>query len=125
MSAFLKSLAREVSADLEKGARLSQEIDAAGERLAALKAKIKDRHTMKYALESLPELIGAHQFNILIDALGLTDEYLFVKSDGGRDAGEFFAAAVTQKANGNRRKMSENERALDRKLTGAPEGLDV
>jgi hypothetical protein len=46
MNTLLESNISEVSADLEAGSKLFQDIDAAGERLAALRSKIEGRRNM-------------------------------------------------------------------------------
>lgn len=73
MSAFLESLIREASSGIAASEKFSQDIDHARERLAALKAKIKDRPSMKYALESLPELIGEEDYADLCELLGMVE----------------------------------------------------
>jgi len=79
---------------------------------------------MKYALESLPELIGKQQFRQLLIALGLDEEMISVEKDKATDVGEWFAAAVTHMATAIDRKRREEARRLsedfERRLRAAP-----
>lgn len=51
--------------------QIDAELDALSKRLAGFHQKLKDRPAMKYALESLPELIGARDYRDLCEAMGL------------------------------------------------------
>lgn len=51
--------------------QIDAELDALSKHLAGLHHNIKDRPVMKYALESLPELIGARDYRNLCEAMGV------------------------------------------------------
>ncbi|UIY28737.1 hypothetical protein LZK73_18600 [Neorhizobium galegae] len=72
-ASYLEDIIRSAGADIAAGEKLSQDIDRVAERLAALRASLKDRPSMKYALESLPELIGADDYADLCELMGMTD----------------------------------------------------
>lgn len=52
---------------------LSRDIDHTAGRLAELRSKIGGKKPMKYALESLPELIGADDYADLCEVLGMVE----------------------------------------------------
>lgn len=51
--------------------QIDAELEALSKRLAGFHQNIKERPAMKYALESLPELIGEDQFRDICIALGV------------------------------------------------------
>jgi hypothetical protein len=93
---------------------------AASLRLSDIRQSLSERTPMKYALESLPELIGDFQFRMLSEALGLEDELDFARRTDNDRVGPHFAAAVAHKAQVRRRQRSQSEDQLSARLESRP-----
>lgn len=111
-----------MSAAPESLPAIAADIDKLMQRVAVLRNSLKDKTSMKYALESLPELIGEIQFRDLCEAVGLDCGFKV-------PTGEEFAARVRHVALSAHR--IGNSRASIRKVfdevTGAshPSSVEV
>lgn len=81
--------------------QIDAELDALSKRLAGFHQKLKDRPAMKYALESLPELIGAQDFKDLCIAIGID----YLEDPTGRDVADAVRGAVIRRE----RKLARQE----------------
>jgi len=68
--------------------------------------------SMKYALESLPALLGRQQLLQLLLVLGLDGEYVAIEKDRSVDPGEWLAAAIAHRAVRADRLRREEDRRL-------------
>lgn len=59
---------------------------------------------MKFALESLPELIGERDLHDLVEALGVTEEYLAIRDDG--EVGRWLAGKIINLSRSHRQSRS-------------------
>ncbi|MGV2099021.1 hypothetical protein [Rhizobium sp. 21-4511-3d] len=109
---------------------LELEIAALQSRLLNLRNRWKSNKPVKYALESLPALLGRQQLLQLLLVLGLDGDYVAIEKDRSVDPGEWLAAAIAHRAVRADRLRREEDRRLSEdfeqmllRASGEPCGL--